>query len=76
MRVGATSVASIDSDTSMAMTMVACSRGTRTGRDGLAKAMAKMVRAMRKATAGTWRRQAGRRGAMRSRRARLVNRTA
>ena len=76
MRVGATSVASMERDTSMAMTMVARSRGTLTGRAGWAKAVTMKPRASRKAVAGTWRRHPGRLGAIESSRARLVKRTA
>ncbi len=76
MRVGATSVASMESDTSMAITMVARSRGTLIGLAGWAKAVTMNPRARRKAVAGTCRRQPGRLGAMESRRARLVKRTA
>ena len=76
MRSGSTSAASIDSDTSTAMTMVACSRGTFTGRVGWAKATTVSPRAIRKAAAGTWRRQPGRLGATESSRSRLVKRTA
>jgi hypothetical protein len=75
-RVGATSVASIDSETSMAITMVARSRGTLICLAGWAKAVTMKPRARRNAVAGTCRRHPGRLGAMESRRARLVKRTA
>jgi hypothetical protein len=76
MRVGETSVACIESDTSMATMIVARSRGTRVTRVGLATATTRLARASRSAAAGTCRRQPGRAGATLSSSARLVKRTA
>ena len=75
-RVGATSSASIDSDVSMAMMIVARSRGTLCVRAGLAKAAIEALRQSSASRAGTWRRQPGRFGATLSSSSRLVNRTA
>src|SRR5579885_2171617 len=71
-RLGWTSVASMDSEVSMAMTTVARSRGTFTGRAGWAKAVTRAMRDRTNAAAGMWRRQLGRFGAIESRRLRLV----
>jgi hypothetical protein len=66
----------MDSETSMAITTVARSRGTLTGRAGRAKAVTRAIMARTNAVAGTCRRHPGRLGAMESSRARLVKRTA
>lgn len=75
-RVGSTSVASMDADTSNATTIVARSRGTCTSVVGRAKPTTSRASVPQKAAAGTWRRQPGRRGATLSSSSRLVNRTA
>src|SRR5215210_3851900 len=74
-RVGSTSVASMDRETSMAITIVARSLGTLVALVGWAKAVTRVARARRKAAAGSWRRHPGRRGATERRSSRLVNRT-
>ena len=75
-RVGATSVASIEADTSMTSMIVAASWGTRTEWTGSAIDTTRAARARATAAAGTWRRHPGRAGATSASRATLVKRTA
>jgi hypothetical protein len=63
MRVGSTSVACIDRDTSMAIITVARSRGTRTAVEGRATPRESTVSAMSSSAKVRCRRQPGRRGA-------------
>ena len=74
-RLGATSVACIEAETSMASITVACSRGTFTARVGRAKPTTSRLSAARSAAAGRWRRQPGRFGATDASSATLVKRT-
>ncbi len=76
MRDGATSAASMESDTSMARITVAWSRGTSTATAGLATASTRASTPTRSTAAGRWRRHPGVSGATLSSSARLVNRTA
>ena len=62
-RLGATSVASIDPDTSVTSMICAFSTGTATVRCGSAAATTRIATASRNAASGTCRRQRGRRGA-------------
>src|SRR5690606_17397065 len=57
-RSGATSVAAIDGETSIATRMVARSRGTWTSMAGRASARIKTIMVSRNSAAGTWRRHA------------------
>ena len=75
-RVGSTSVAFIEPDTSMASITVASSRGTATTIDGRARPRTRKATAVRYSTGGRWRRHEGRFGAMLASRSRFVNRTA
>ena len=75
-RLGATSVACIELETSTATITVARSRGTCTSAVGFAKPTTSRPSMARNAAAGACRRQPGRRGATLSSRARLVKRTA
>lgn len=65
-RLGSTSVASIDRETSTATTTVARSRGTRTSASGRPAARASSTKDSSSSEAGRWRRQRGRRGTSRS----------
>ena len=75
-RVGSTSVARIDCDTSTASITVAVSRGTWTARAGRANAMTMSTSASSRHAAARWRRHPGRVGATDARRSTLVKRTA
>ncbi len=70
---GATSVACIESDTSITRTTVARLRGTFASACGPASATVSSATAMSSAAAGRWRYQPGRFGAIRSSSSRLVN---
>src|SRR5918999_5129165 len=74
-RLGATSLAFIDSDTSMATMIVARSRGTFTDEAGRAHPMIIPMTAPRNSSAATCRRHPGCLGATCASRSRLVNRT-
>ena len=74
-RVGLTSVAIIERDTSIASITVASSRGTLRTADGRASAIASAATAARYSAVGTWRRQRGARGTRFDSRSTLVNRT-
>jgi len=63
MRLGGTSVAFMEGETSIATMMVARSWGTRTAVAGRAQAATMTIRARMKKRAGMWRRQPGRLGA-------------
>jgi hypothetical protein len=76
MRLGATSVASIDSDTSMASMMVARSRGSLVSTDGRARPATRTSSASRKALAAKWRRGPMPRGASTRSMSTLVKRIA
>ena len=75
-RLGATSVAIIDSDVSMARMTVARSRGTFSSRAGRARATTMQASPSTRAMAGRWRRHPGCFGATLRSRSRLVKRTA
>ena len=75
-RVGSTSVARIDCDTSTASITVAVSRGTWTARAGRANAMTMSTSASNRHAAARWRRHPGRVGATDASRSTLVKRTA
>jgi hypothetical protein len=75
-RVGATSVASIDSDTSTAITTVARSRGTRTSVLGTASDATRTAIARASSPKATCRRQPGRLGTSEPSSATFVNRAA
>ncbi len=75
-RFGDTSVAAIDSEVSMARTIVDRSEGTFSVMTGWANAATRTAAATRKHPATTWRRQPGRRGATESSSSRLEKRTA
>ncbi len=75
-RLGSTSVAFMESDTSIATSTVARSRGTRMSISGRAVASASRAKAKSMATTGVWRRQPGRRGTSRSSIGSEANRTA
>ncbi len=75
-RVGETSVAFIEPETSMVRMTVASSRGTGTIIVGRASPMSSAAMAPRYSTDGRWRRQDGRFGARLESRARFVKRTA
>ena len=75
-RVGCTSVAIIDRETSIARMMVASSRGTASVIDGRASARTSAPMAARYSTGGTCRRQAGLRGTRFERRSTFVKATA
>lgn len=75
-RVGSTSVAPMEADTSNATTTVARSRGTRTSVVGRANPTTSSAIVAQKAAAGMCRRRPGRFGATLSSRSRLVNLTA
>ena len=62
MRLGSTSRASIERDTSLTSTIEACSVGTATVACGRASASASAVSAARNSASGAWRRQDGTRG--------------
>jgi len=72
-RVGSTSVACMDSETSITSTTVARLRGTRASAVGPARATVSSINAVISAIAGRCRSRPGRRGAMRSSSSRLVN---
>src|ERR671922_1935957 len=74
-RVGVTSVASIDPETSIVRTIVASSRGTATVADGRARPMTSAANASTYSAGGTWRRQAGDRGTRLASRSTFVKRT-
>ena len=74
-RNGATSIASIEPDTSIARMIVASSRGTATIAEGRARPMTSAAIAARYSAGGTWRRQAGVFGTRLASRSTLVNRT-
>ena len=75
-RVGATSVAFMEPETSMARMTVESSRGTARTIVGRASPITRNAMATRYSAAGTWRRHEGRFGARLARRSRLVKRTA
>ena len=74
MREGRTSVAFIDSETSMSSITVAFSRGTRTAADGLATPIVSTVSAISSSANVRCRRQPGRRGAKLPSSSTLLNR--